>query len=116
MPRVAPKHRPNAPMAPRHEPRIVEGQGRGWKAGKTTTERGYGWRWQKARKAFLSRPENVLCRMCQQEGRIQAATVVDHIIPHKGDERLMWDEANWQPLCKPHHDSTKQRMEARGEV
>ncbi|MGN0150610.1 MAG: HNH endonuclease, partial [Clostridia bacterium] len=31
--------------------------------------------------------------------------VVDHIVPHRGDERLMWDENNWQALCKPCHDN-----------
>lgn len=32
------------------------------------------------------------------------AEVVDHIQSHKGDMRLFWDESNWQPLCKRHHD------------
>ena len=35
---------------------------------------------------------------------IVRATVVDHIIPHKGDQKLFWDTRNWQPLCKPCHD------------
>jgi 5-methylcytosine-specific restriction endonuclease McrA len=87
-----------------------------WRAGKgKTAERGYGWRWQKARKTFLAKPENVLCRMCTEEGRVTAATVVDHVIPHKGDQALFWDTSNWQPLCKAHHDSAKQ-AEERGEA
>lgn len=81
-----------------------------------TAERGYGARWQKARAEYLSRPENVLCVMCGAEGRITAATVVDHITPHRGDEALMWDESNWQPLCKPHHDGAKQALEKSGRV
>lgn len=85
-----------------------------WSSGLTTTERGYGWRWQQARNRFLGRAENALCRMCAAEGRTVAATVVDHIVPHKGDQRLMWDEANWQPLCKLHHDSDKQKQEKAG--
>lgn len=40
--------------------------------------------------------------------------MVDHIIPHKGDQQLFWDEGNWQSLCKDHHDSTKKAEEARG--
>jgi 5-methylcytosine-specific restriction protein A len=73
-------------------------------------ERGYNTRWEKARKTYLMR--NPLCVMCQKEGRVTAATVVDHIIPHKGDTRLFWDtENNWQALCKPHHDRDKQREE-----
>jgi 5-methylcytosine-specific restriction protein A len=55
-----------------------------------------------------------LCCMCEQQGRIEPATVVDHITPHKGDAVLFWDEANWQALCKVHHDSSKQREESRG--
>ena len=45
-----------------------------------------------------------LCVSCQAEGKLTAATVVDHIIPHRGDMKLFWDESNWQPLCKEHHD------------
>jgi 5-methylcytosine-specific restriction protein A len=30
--------------------------------------------------------------------------VVDHVIPHKGDRALFWDEANnWQALCARCH-------------
>lgn len=82
-----------------------------WREGKTSTQRGYGYRWQKARKTFLSRPENVLCRMCEQQGRVTAATVVDHVVPHRGDQSLFWDMHNWQALCAPCHDIHKQREE-----
>lgn len=81
-----------------------------------TSERGYGWKWQQARAAFLSRPESVLCRMCEAQGRVTEATVVDHIVPHKGDSKLFWDRSNWQPLCKPCHDSAKKAMEMGGKV
>lgn len=81
-----------------------------------TAERGYGGRWRKERAAFLDKEENALCAMCRAEGRTVAATVVDHKVAHKGDEVLMWDKANWQPLCKRHHDSDKQRMERTGRV
>ena len=33
-----------------------------------------------------------------------AATIVDHIVPHKGDLALFYDQTNWQSLCKRHHD------------
>src|SRR5690606_35107910 len=75
-----------------------------WRVGKTTAERGYGGRWQRARRAFLAQPENVLCRSCAARGRTVVATVVDHIIAHQGDESLFWDVGNWQPLCKRCHD------------
>ena len=87
-----------------------------WRTDKRkTAERGYGARWQRERKAFLNRKENVLCVMCKAEGRITAATVVDHKVAHKGDETLVWDQTNWQGLCKPHHDSDKQMAERSGE-
>lgn len=80
-----------------------------------TAERGYGARWQRERAAFLKRPENALCVMCAAEGRTKAAQVVDHKVPHRGDETLMWDQTNWQSLCKPHHDGDKQMLEKSGE-
>ena len=41
---------------------------------------------------------------CYEEGHITMATVVDHIIPHRGDQKLFWDRSNWQPLCEHHHN------------
>ena len=46
-----------------------------------------------------------LCVECEKEGRYVRATVVDHIVPHRGDQTLFWDEDNWQSLCKRHHDT-----------
>ena len=45
-----------------------------------------------------------LCVECKKQGKLTQATVVDHIVPHRGDQKLFWDESNWQPLCKPCHD------------
>ncbi|WP_330164070.1 HNH endonuclease [Paenibacillus campinasensis] len=42
-------------------------------------------------------------------GRLVASTVVDHIIPHKGDPKLFWDKNNWQALCKKCHDTKTAR-------
>ena len=64
--------------------------------------RGYDSRWRKARAAFLQR--NPLCNECMKHGRLTPATVVDHVIPHRGDQKLFWDEDNWQALCKSCHD------------
>ena len=52
-----------------------------------------------------------LCVMCTAEGVTQAAEVVDHVVPHRGDQTLFWDQCNWQALCKLHHDSDKARLE-----
>ena len=65
-------------------------------------ERGYTTAWEKARAAYLRK--HPLCRECEAQGRFVPATVVDHIKPHKGDMKIFWDSANWQPLCKQCHD------------
>jgi len=54
--------------------------------------------------------------MCEADGRLTPANVVDHIKPHRGDRDLFWDSDNWQSLCKIHHDSTKQSQERTGLV
>lgn len=41
--------------------------------------------------------------------------VVDHIVPHRGDEALFWDPANLQAVAKGWHDAEKQRLERKGE-
>lgn len=66
------------------------------------SKRGYGSRWRRASKEYLRK--HPLCVMCEKEGVYRAAEVVDHIIPHRGDMGLFWDQSNWQPLCKRHHD------------
>jgi len=44
-------------------------------------------------------------------GRIEPATLVDHVDPHHGDPDKFWDTSMWQSSCKWHHDSVKQRLE-----
>ena len=67
--------------------------------------RGYDKRWAKARETFLRQHPLCACPDCQ-EGKIRTipATVVDHIIAHRGDKGLFWDESNWQPMSKQCHD------------
>jgi len=72
------------------------------KARGSSTERGYDSKWRTARAGFLRK--HPLCAACERINRTAAASVVDHITPHKGDKDLFWDRANWQPLCKPCHD------------
>ena len=74
----------------------------------------YNRRWQKARLSFLRK--HPLCSMCNQLGVAKAATVVDHIIPHRDNHKLFWDTANWQALCKPCHDRHKQAQENSGQL
>ena len=65
--------------------------------------RGYGSRWQRESKAYLK--SHPLCVRCFARGQYVKATVVDHIVPHRGDQKLFWDRDNWQPLCKHCHDT-----------
>jgi 5-methylcytosine-specific restriction protein A len=75
-------------------------------------QRGYNTRWQKARKTYLT--QHPLCVMCKKQGRITAATVVNHKVAHRGDQDLFWDVSNWEPLCKRHHDSDAQIIDRTG--
>ncbi|EXU58072.1 HNH endonuclease family protein [Acinetobacter baumannii 24845_10] len=44
-----------------------------------------------------------MCVYCEAKGLVVVATVVDHIIPHRGDQEIFWDEMNWQALCSKCH-------------
>lgn len=93
----------------KHFPTMQAGS---WRASdQSAARRGYGYKWQRARAQFLR--EHPLCVMCQAAGRVEAATVVDHITPHRGDQSLFWRRSNWQPLCATHHSRDKQRDEQR---
>jgi len=84
-----------------------------WRTGKeTSAQRGYGYKWQKARLNHLDL--NPLCAYCESEGRVTAATVVDHSTPHRGDMTIFWDRSQWVSLCAHCHSSTKQKEEAQG--
>jgi len=67
-----------------------------------STARGYGYKWEKAAKNYLK--ANPLCVDHRKQGRRVPATLVDHIIPHRGDMTRFWDVSNWQGLCKTCHD------------
>jgi HNH endonuclease. len=75
----------------------------------SSSARGYGYEWQQARAEHLR--QYPLCRMCQRRGRVVAARIVDHVVPHRGDMTLFWDRSNWQSLCVHCHNAVKQRTE-----
>ena len=76
----------------------------------SASARGYNYKWVKARERFLR--AHPLCVYCYKQGIIKAATVVDHIVPHRGNMGLFWDsDNNWQSLCYHHHNSDKQKAE-----
>ncbi len=81
-----------------------------WRSDKNSTQRGYGYKWQQAREGWLR--AHPLCVMCEElDSRVTAATVVDHIIPHRGDKYLFWDSKNWRSLCRTHHDSDAKKKD-----
>lgn len=69
----------------------------------SATKRGYGTQWRKLRAEFL-----ILHPIYRYRG--DAANTVDHITPHRGDQRLFWNWNNWQALCTPCHSHHKQRL------
>lgn len=72
----------------------------------------YNHRWRKARDSYLLR--NPLCVHCLKEKRATAENLeVDHVIPHRGDMELFWDESNWQTLCKSHHSIKTATVDSR---
>lgn len=95
---------------PRQE-RQVQDERRG-----TAHERGYTSAWRKARDGWLR--AHPLCAACEAKGLVEAAEVVDHIVPPRlkealdsGDvariaqaKALFWDRKNWQSLSKRCHD------------
>jgi 5-methylcytosine-specific restriction enzyme A len=68
-------------------------------------------RWYRRRRAQLRREP--LCAFCLAKGKTTAATIADHLVPHKNDEQLFW-YGRLQSLCKPCHDGTKKEQENKG--
>lgn len=104
MPTLPPTFRPHG-QPTRQEQRQEADARRG-----SARARGYTTRWDKAAKLYRAR--HPLCLGCEAVGRTTATAVVDHVEPHRGDDRLFWDPDNWQPACGWHHDVVKQRLEA----
>jgi 5-methylcytosine-specific restriction enzyme A len=53
------------------------------------------------------------CRICKARGEATVATVVDHVVPHKGN----WNSFRLGPLqslCKPCHDGAKRFEDMHG--
>jgi 5-methylcytosine-specific restriction enzyme A len=86
----------------------------------SSTERGYDGAWRAYSERF--RAEFPLCgdrppearetqdSVCRQAGRVEAAALVDHIVPiaGPGDARF-YDRSNHQSLCQDCHNLKRQR-------
>lgn len=62
-----------------------------------SNKRGYNWNWRKLRKMKLT--ADPLCEYCQEKGKVNAATEVDHIDGNV--KNLNWD--NLASSCKSCH-------------
>lgn len=109
--------------------RVIPSGALSWRSGKTSsTARGYGYAWQRLRAEHLAKhphcvyclreigmvgwsPADVVLACAARAISEPLGTIGDHITAHRGDRRLQLDPTNIQTLCKPHHDSAKQREE-----
>ena len=81
--------------------------------GRSAAARGYDGDWRRLRLRILA--DEPLCRFCAAEGRVTAATEVDHIDPFRGlDDPRRLDPANCRPLCQPHHRARTARQATGG--
>ena len=71
-------------------------------------------RWKRARRHFLQ--ANPLCATCQSEGRVRLATVVDHVIPHRGRYRFVLgpDQLVARMQASPRHQDGTGTVRGRG--
>ena len=78
----------------------------------SAAKRGYGYWWSNSKGTGLRDmylKKNPLCAMCRAQGRDEAAKHVDHIVPHRGDPKLLKDPDNLESLCEAHHNSKSAR-------
>ncbi len=110
MPSAAPIFRPSGtrPGADRQRQRADDQH-------RSETQPSRGWYklalWQRRRAAQLA--AEPLCRMCADTGKVTAASIADHVIPHRGDWRL-FISGELQSMCGPCHSSDKQSRERSG--
>jgi hypothetical protein len=68
-------------------------------------------KWRKRRRHQLRKAP--LCEMCLKIGKLERASIADHVVSHKGDWNWFW-LGELQSLCKPCHDSRKKFVDFRG--
>ncbi|RYF05472.1 MAG: HNH endonuclease [Oxalobacteraceae bacterium] len=90
--------------APERKPEAERKMFSPWRAWYNTT------RWRRLRWAQLVK-DHFTCTRCGKLKGDTAKLVCDHVTPHRGSAELFWDEGNLTTLCKPCHDSAKQREE-----
>lgn len=98
MPSKAKPHTPRHLRRARRNARQAYDRQRG-----SAAKRLYGARWQRLRKRKIA--EHPWCQAagCGRPVSLRTAHV-DHVVPHRGDEELFWDEDNLQVLCETCHN------------
>ncbi len=94
---------------PRHKPRHKRGESQAWHKLYNLPV------WSRLRADQLMR--HPWCQQCQREGRPDVrATVVDHIVAHRGNLARFTDPDNLQSLCKRCHDrkTLRERRQRQG--
>jgi len=76
-------------------------------------ERGYDEAWSRLSAAY--RRDNPFCEKCEQDGRIELAVLVDHMIPVRHSEERRLDRENLWSLCSQCH-GWKYRLERYAEA
>jgi len=72
-------------------------------------QRGYDTRWDKARRKYLG-DDHPLCVICERLGPVTEATVVDHIVPYRGDRpAAVLGHDQLAVAVQDSHDREKQR-------
>lgn len=114
MPSKPPNARSKVAIVTRRRVERASDQRRG-----SASSRGYSAAWQRASKSHLRR--SPLCLYCETGAfdgrpRVTAATLVDHLYPHRGDQALFWTTRLWVSACATCHDGPKQACERRGQA
>lgn len=78
---------------------------------KTTSERGYGWNWQKYIRPRIIARDNGLCQQCLRNGVVKSFYAVDHIKPKaKGGKD---EDSNLECICKQCHATKTAREDSK---
>ena len=68
--------------------------------------------WDKATKQHLA--AHPICAYCALDGIATAASLVDHLFPHHGDQAVFWQREPWISSCADCHNGMKQSLERQG--
>ena len=80
----------------------------------SAVRRGYDARWRQASNEF--KRSHPFCIGCLALGHRRPTEVVDHVVPHRGNQTIFWNVAKWQASCRWHHERIKKRLEAQFEA